>query len=149
MPEIPEALDEEIQRLAEEGGALMTSNPAQALTYFQAAWNLLPEPRSECEDAVWLLRDIGHMQFRLGQYAEGKQTLMMAIKEIPGALEEAKIRMRLGQCMLELGHQGADDWLATAYLLEGLAGFQHEDPKYVAHVKGLLAPPEGGWPEGW
>ena len=52
--------------------------------------------------------------------------------------------------LTELGNPtGANDWMAPAYLEEGIALFDGEDPKYLAHVKENLDPPEGGWPEGW
>ena len=38
---------------------------------------------------------------------------------------------------------------ARAYLQEGKAIFDGEDPKCLDFVKGKLRPPEGGWPEGW
>jgi hypothetical protein len=145
----PDELDDEIQRLAHEAGALAATDRRAALALQQRAYALLPEPRTAYYDAIWLLRDIGESQFRLGLYAEGKATLMTAIKEVAGALELADIRMHLGQCMYELGEPGADDWLATAFILEGLDVYRHEDPKYVVHVKRLLDPPPGGWPKGW
>src|SRR5262245_19430080 len=144
----PAELDEEIQRLGHEAGALALSDPAAALALQQRAYALLPEPRTAYFDALWLLRDIGTSLFRLGRYADGRATLLTAIREVAGALRMANLRMRLGQCLYELGEPGADDWLATAYLLGGAGVYWHEDPKYLAHVKRLLDPTPGGWPEG-
>jgi hypothetical protein len=146
--ETPEELDDEIQRLAHEAGALATSDRAGALALQLQAYALLPEPRTAYYDAIWLLRDIGQSQFRLGRYAEGKATLLKAVKEVAGARELADIRMHLGQCLFELGEPEADDWLVTAYLLEREDVYRNEDPKYLAHVKRLLASRPGGWPQG-
>jgi tetratricopeptide (TPR) repeat protein len=121
----------------------MLSEPTRALALFQQAYALLPEPRTSYYDSIWLLRDIGHMQFRLGRYAEGKATLMTAVQEVSGALRLAEVHMHLGQCLFELGEPGAEDWLASAYLLEGPEVFRHEDPKYLAHVRELLDRPAG------
>lgn len=137
----PEELEEEIQRLAHEGGALTLSDPARALALFQQAYALLPEPRTSYYDSIWLLRDIGGLQVRLGLYADGKATLTTAVNEVAGATRLAEVHLYLGVCLFELGEPGAEDWLVSAYLLEGLAVFRHEDPKYLAHVRGLLDRP--------
>jgi hypothetical protein len=137
----PEELEDEIQRLAHEGGALMSSDPAGALALFQQAYALLPEPRTSYYDSIWLLRDIGGLQVRLGRYADGKATLMTAVKEVSGAMQLPDIHLYLGQCLFELGEPGAEDWLVSAYLLEGPEVFRHEDPKYLALVRELLDRP--------
>ena len=68
----------------------------------------------------------------------------------PGAIGNPFIHMRLGQSQFELGNMDrAADELARAYLQEGLAIFEDEDPKYVAFIKSKLKPPPGGWPAGW
>lgn len=60
------------------------------------------------------------------------------------------LRLRLGQCMYELGEMTeAANWLAGAYLSEGTKLFAHDDPKYLDFIKSQLKPPPGGWPEGW
>lgn len=60
------------------------------------------------------------------------------------------LRLRLGQCMYELGESvEAANWLAGAYLLEGNELFSQDDPKYLEFIKSKLDPPPGGWPEGW
>jgi hypothetical protein len=147
--ETPEELDDEIQRLAHEAGALISSDRAGALTLQLQAYALLPEPRTAWYDAIWLLRDIGESQFRLGRYADGKATLLKAIQEVTGARESADIRMYLGLCLFELGEPEADNWLVAAYLLEGQEVYRHEDPKYLAHVQRLLDSRSGEWPLDW
>jgi hypothetical protein len=60
------------------------------------------------------------------------------------------LRLRLGQCLFESGdRQDAANWLAGAYLLEGKKLFADDDPQYLEFIKAQLAPPPGGWPEGW
>jgi hypothetical protein len=60
------------------------------------------------------------------------------------------LRLRLGQCMYETGDlKEAGNRLAPAYLLEGKALFEEDDPKYLEFVKSHLDEPPGGWPEGW
>jgi hypothetical protein len=60
------------------------------------------------------------------------------------------LRLRLGQALYELGdEQEAANWLVPAYLSEGPALFEDDDPKYLEFFCSKLAPPPGGWPEGW
>jgi tetratricopeptide (TPR) repeat protein len=134
----PEELDDEIQRLVHQAGVLASSDLVAALELQKRAYELLPEPRTAYYDSIWLLRDIGVAQFRLGRYAEGKATLTKAVTEVAGAAELADLCLCLGQCLFELGEPEADDWLVTAYQLGGQEVFRGEDPKYLAHVRRLL-----------
>ncbi len=75
---------------------------------------------------------------------------MNAMKFFDEARGNPFLRLRLGQCMYELGeHREAADWLTMAFLSEGKKLFEQDDPKYLAFTKAQLKPPPGGWPEGW
>src|SRR5262245_16403426 len=139
MADLPGAIGDEVERLADEAGDLEhRGDPAAVLARYEAAWALFPEPRYTWDEAFWLLREIGSFQFRLKRFADGRRTLMEALKHVPGALEDAQYRMRVGQCLFELGEKGAAaDWLATAFLLGGTAVYIHEDPKYINFIKQL------------
>ena len=74
---------------------------------------------------------------------------MMAMR-CDGATANPFLRLRLGQCLFELGElDEAANWLAGAFLEEGTKIFAEDDPKYLAFIKSKLLPPPGGWPEGW
>src|SRR5262249_38825728 len=104
MAELPEPIGAQGERPAHEAGEFDRRGEAnETLGRYEAAWALLPEPRHEWDEAFWLLRGIGRMQFRLGRYAEGHRTLMEALKHVAGALEDPEYRMRVGQCLFELG----------------------------------------------
>jgi hypothetical protein len=138
--EVPDEIDDEIQRLAHEAGALASTDRAGALALLQQAYALLPEPRTAYHDAIWLLPDVGREQFRLGRFAEAKATLLLATQEVDGAADLPDVRMFLGQCLFELGEQpAADDWLVSAYELGQAEAFRREDPKYLARVTQVLA----------
>ena len=151
MPELPDAVFTEIDRLSAEGNQLADNgNREKALERFQSAWNLLPEPRESWSAGLWLLASIGDMQFQLGQFADGRQTFMTAMKFFDEAAGNPFLRLRLGQCLYETGNQQeAANWLAGAYLLEGMKLFEGEDRKYIQFIKPQLDPPPGGWPKGW
>src|SRR5262249_44277801 len=115
-----------------------------------AARDLLPEPRTDWEAALWILAAIGDAHFLAGNWQGARDALMEAVKGCAGAAENPFVRLRLGQSLFELGElREAGDWMAPAYLMEGKRLFAAEDPKYLAYLKSQLQPPPGGWPEGW
>src|SRR5262249_45220912 len=151
MAELSDELYAEIQRLCSEGDDLAAEgNLEEALQRFQAAWQLLPEPQVDWSAALWLLGAIGDVQFQRSDFVAGRDALMTAMKFFDEAKANPFLRMRLGQCMYELGEQReAANWLAGAFITEGMKLFDNEDPKYSAFIKSQLDPPPGGWPEGW
>jgi hypothetical protein len=75
---------------------------------------------------------------------------MTAMTHGEGATSNPFLRLRLGQCLYELGEmKEAANWLAGAYLMEGQAIFAEDSPKYLEFVRSKLEPPPDGWPEGW
>jgi hypothetical protein len=83
-----------------------------------------------------------------------KSRIIPGVGAIPpsegGPIGNPFLRLRLGQCMYELGETDeAANWLAGAYLLEGKELFSQDDPKYLEFIKSRLEPPPNGWPEGW
>ncbi len=74
----------------------------------------------------------------------------MTAMQCAGATANPFLRLRLGQCLFELGELAkAANWLAGAYLEEGPKLFAEDDPKYLAFIKSKLSAPAEGWPEGW
>jgi tetratricopeptide (TPR) repeat protein len=151
LAELSDSIAWEVARLSNEGDALADEGDCRgALGRFQSAWELLPEPRIECDAAWSVLSAIGDMQFQLGEYFEARDTLMALMKAFDGATGNPFLRLRLGQALFELGEEKeAASWLAGAYLLEGISIFEDDDPKYLAFIKPQLDPPPGGWPEEW
>jgi tetratricopeptide (TPR) repeat protein len=150
MAELPQELHERIQRLCAEGDGLLDQGRFDdALARYDSAWQLLPEPRTDWSAGEWIMAAIGDVQFQRGHFAASRQALMTALK-CGGSPDNPFLRLRLGQCLFELGdRQEAANWLAGAYLLEGKGLFAQDDPKYLEFVKAQLQPPPGGWPEGW
>jgi tetratricopeptide (TPR) repeat protein len=139
MLELSDDIYQEIQRLCQEGNNFESSNLEQALSCFQKAWEFLPEPKTNWSAALWILVAIGDIQFQRGEFAAGRQALMTAMKYFNEALGNPFIRLRLGQCMYELGEmQEAANWLTGAFIREGVEIFGDDNPKYVEFVKARL-----------
>jgi tetratricopeptide (TPR) repeat protein len=150
MAELPADLKAEVERFCAEGDELLDHDRYDdALVRFSAAWNLLPEPREDCADASWIQSGIGDAHFFRGDFGAARQAFM-AVLRCGGEPDNPYLRLRLGQCLFELGeHREAANWLTGAYLLEGKEIFAAADPKYLEFIKAQLQPPPGGWPDGW
>jgi tetratricopeptide (TPR) repeat protein len=121
-----------------------------ALEKYQQAINLLPDPIYEFDAALWLLAAIGDVSYLKGDMPAARSAFMDAVKWFDDARGNPFIRLRLGQCLYDLGEfAAAEDWLAGAFLLEGPSLFEAEHPKYLQFARANLRPPPGGWPAGW
>jgi hypothetical protein len=151
MAELPDEIGGEVQRLCAEGEDFADEGEfGQALSRYQAAWDLLPEPREDWGEALWILTAIGDAHFLNGNWQGCRDALQRAVKGCDGAVENPFVRLRLGQALFEQGDlREAGNWMAPAYLTEGKKLFAGEDPKYLAFLKTQLHPPPGGWPKGW
>lgn len=145
---LPDDKHEIIQQLCEIGDDHAANGDyAKALEQYWAAWDVLPEPKTDWEAATWILAAIGDANFMGRDFAAGRDNLSMAMR-CPDAIGNPFLHLRLGQCQFELGNlERAVDELARAYLLEGTKIFDNDDPKYLAFVKSKLDPPPGGWPD--
>jgi tetratricopeptide (TPR) repeat protein len=145
-------LEDRIQRLLDEGDErLNEDHPEESIALYESAWELLPEPRTAQPYALHVLAAIGDARFQRGDFAAGRDAFMMAMRCAYGEpLGNPYLRLRLGQCMYELGElREAANWLAGAYLSEGTRIFAEADSKYLEFIKSQLKPPPGGWPGGW
>ncbi|HXD88948.1 MAG TPA: hypothetical protein VN641_20830 [Urbifossiella sp.] len=143
--ELPGAAQERIRKLSAEGDALAKRGDFQAaLQQYWAAWDLLPDPKTDWEAATWLLGAIGDANFLGRDYAAGRDNLSMAMR-CPDAIGNPFLHLRLGQCQFELGNlDRAADELARAYMGAGSDIFDGAD-RYFAFLKTRLRPPPGGW----
>jgi hypothetical protein len=115
------------------------------LKKYGAAWDLLPEPKTQWEAATWILGTIGDVSFQSGDFGAGRDKLSLAM-QCPDAIGNPFLHLRPGQCQFELGSlDRAADELARAYMAEGTEIFGDEDPKYLDFLKTRLKPPPGGW----
>ena len=133
MPELPEHIHVEIERLCAAGDERAQARHfPDALASYWAAWDLLPEPKLEWEAATWILAAVGDANFLSGDYVAGRDNLSNAM-QCPGAVGNPFLHLRLGQCQLELGAlDRAADELMRAYMGAGAEIFTDQDPKYLA-----------------
>jgi tetratricopeptide (TPR) repeat protein len=132
MPELSDQVQAEIRRLCALGDVdADRARYPDALGAYWAAWDLLPEPKLECEAATWILAAVGDVNFLGGDYIAGRDNLS-TVMHCPGALGIPFLHMRLGQCQYELGDQAqAIRELKRAYLGGGADLFDDEDAKYT------------------
>jgi tetratricopeptide (TPR) repeat protein len=148
--ELPDEVHEKITQLSAEGDDLLEHRQyLEAAAKYSEAFALVPEPKTDWGASTWLLTAIGDAFFQAGRYEDARTALTDAM-HCPDAIGNPFIHLRLGQAQHELGNEErAADELARAYLQQGVAIFEGDDPKYLAFIKPRLAPPPGGWPAGW
>jgi len=131
MNELPDSIHGEIKRFCATGDECAERQAySEALANYWAAWDLLPEPKTEWEAATWVLVAIGDANFLGADYVAGRDNLSNAMR-CPGAIGNPFIHFRLGQCQFELGNQDrAADELMRAYMGAGREIFDQHDPKY-------------------
>lgn len=130
MSELPDDTHKQIEKLSADGDALAEAGRyPDALKKYWAAWDLLPEPKTDWDAATWLLAAIGDANFLVGDYHAGRDNLSNAM-HCPGAIGNPFFHLRLGQCQLELGNEdGAADELTRAYMAEGPPNIRRSGPK--------------------
>ena len=146
MAKLSSTVHKQIQSLCEAGDDFADEGdyPA-ALEKYWAAWDLLPEPKTDHEAGTWILSAIGDANYLGGDFTAGRDNLSMAM-HCPNAIGNPFIHLRLGQCEFELGNlDRAADELARAYMGTGAKIFDEEEDKYFAFLKTRLKPPPGGW----
>lgn len=144
------SVPDEVERLLAEGEeSVSVERYAEALTRFQGAWDLLPEPKEEHELTIQILAAIADCWFFLGSWDKCREAVQHAFR-CGAELDNPFFRLRLGQSLYELGDKReAANWLVPVYLSEGRKPFISEDPKYLEFFRTELQPPHGGWPKGW
>ena len=145
MAELSDETHAQIQQLCAEGDQLAKAKRyADALKPHWAAWDLLPEPKTDWEAATWILVAIGDANFLSSDFVAGRDNLSQAM-HCPDAIGNPFIHLRLGQCQFELqALDRAADELMRAYMGAGPDIFKDEDPKYLqflqSKAKGVKAP---------
>ncbi len=139
--ELDEATYEEVERLSEEGNdALERGDHAAAIAAFNAAYELLPEPRPIWEAAMWLQASLGDVYFEQGEHEKARDALLDAHGSGSGA-GNPFVALRLGEVYLELGEpEQAKRYLLKAHMIEGDEIFAEEDPKYFALIRDEVRP---------
>lgn len=146
MAELADRLHAQIKALcAEDDEFAQADRPHDAIARYEAAWELLPEPRTDWSTATWILAAIGDTYYLDGEFERGREVLLIAMR-CPEAIGNPFLHLRLGQCQFELGDlPRAGDELTRAYMGGGEELFQTEDPPYYDFLQTILDEPPGGW----
>lgn len=119
-----------IEKLSEEGSALLDDNWEAALAMWNDALALVPEPRTSYEEAAWLYTSIGDAYHSGEQWSKAVASLQEALK-CPEGTASGYLWLRLGESQYELGQlDDAANSLLSAYMLEGDELYADEDPQY-------------------
>ncbi len=132
LMKLPEALMSQIEACCREGDRLAEEGMHdQAISQFQGALRLIPEPKSDWEASTWILAALGDSSY-LKQDYYGAATCLREAMYCPNAIGNPFIHLRLGQVEFELGNlEAAADELARAFMGGGKDIFRGEDPKYL------------------
>ena len=127
---------QEVTRLCEKGDDLSSQNRYEdAVTEYNKAWKLLPEPKNDWDAATWILAAIADACFFLGKKKSARQALKY-VMTCPGAIGNPFLHLRLGQILFDDGEEAAAaDELMRAYMGAGSDIFANDDPKYFAFLK--------------
>ena len=144
MLELPAETHRRIADLSGQGEALTEQGAyGDAISKYNEAWELVPEPKNDWEASTWLLAAIGDACFLSGYYTSAVEALEYALHCPDGA--NPFINLRLGQCAFEKGaEEHAAEYLLRAYMLEGKDIFSQEDAKYFEFLKTKVQPPANG-----
>lgn len=135
----------QIVELSALGDALAeVGNWEDAISKYNGAWEIIPEPKSDWEASTWVLAAIADACFFAGYFQSGLDALRYAMV-CPGGSGNPFLHLRLGQCALEKNHADeATEHLARAYMLEGRKILETDDSKYFEFLKSRISPPASG-----
>lgn len=138
VAELSDEVYEKIEEYSERGNAHCDEEEwGKAVTCFNKALELVPEPKEEWEAATWIYAALGDAFYLWEKYEEALDNLKRA-RMCPDGLANPFILLRIGEAYYELGElEQAKKILLEAYMMEGIEIFEDEDEKYFALIKEL------------
>ena len=139
MPKLPEDLRIMIDKLCQKGDQFAQIDQLDdALDQYEAAWELLPEPKNQWPAATWILMAAGDVYFERRDFVAASETLREALG-FPDGETNPFIWLRLGQSLFEINDLNhAADALETAFRKSGEELFADEEPKFLEFLKTQL-----------
>lgn len=117
--QLDEAVYEELQDLADQGNlALDQGRLDEAISLWQQALALLPQPLTQWQAAFWLYASIGEAYYQQASYEKAIQVLVEA-QSNPEAKGNPYPFYMLGKCYWRLNNERAVEYLLNAYELDG------------------------------
>ena len=136
MTKLPNDVRQIIDRLCQKGDQFaQIDQHDDALDQYEAAWELLPNPKNQWPAATWILMAVGDVYFEKRDFVSAIRTLRESL-ECPDGNANSFILLRLGQCLFETGDlNAAANTLEFVFRENGEELFIDEDPKYLNFVK--------------
>lgn len=122
-----------------DGDALAdTGDYAGALSVYNQAWALIPEPQNHWNASTWVLAAIGDVCF-LGGFPQSARQALDYVMSCPDAIGNPFLHLRRGQVCFDAGElDEAADELTRAYALAGPEIFETEDAKYLTFLRSRI-----------
>lgn len=136
MTKLPNDLRQMIDSLCQKGDQFAQIDQLDdALDQYEAAWDLLPAPKTQWPAATWILMAVGDVYFEMRNFVAAVDALRQS-QECPDGDSNPFIHLRLGQSLFEAGdlHAAAGP-LETAFRQQGEELFADEDPKYLSFLR--------------
>jgi tetratricopeptide (TPR) repeat protein len=106
-----------------------------ALKQYNFALELVPLPKNDWEASTWLYTAIGDVYFAQNLFDKASNAFYEALN-CPGGIGNPFIYLRLGQSLFELNNiEKSEEYLMSAYMLEGKKIFKGEKKKYLKHLQ--------------
>ncbi len=139
MPKLPDDLRQMIDKFCQKGDQFaQIDQHDDALDQYEAAWELLPDPKNQWPAATWILMAVGDVYFEMQNFVAASETLQESLG-YPDGEANAYILLRLGQSLFEIGNlNAAANFLEIAFQKNGEELFADEEPKYLEFVKTQL-----------
>lgn len=134
--ELPSQVHEAIKQLCASGDALAASGRhEEAISEYNRAWEMVPEPKVMWNASTWILAAIGDAAFLGGYETSAREALEYAM-HCPDALGNPFLHLRLGQILFDAGETDrAADELMRAYMGAGPEIFATENGRYLAFLR--------------
>ncbi len=130
------ATHEAIKALCAKGDELAEAGTYQkAISEYNKAWSMVPEPKNDWETSTWILAAIADACFLSGYLKSARTALEYAMTR-PGSVGNPFLHLRYGQVLFEVGEldQAADE-LMRAYMGSGEEIFAKDDKRYFEFLK--------------
>jgi tetratricopeptide (TPR) repeat protein len=134
--ELPASVHDKLKGLCAEGDSLAAAGRFDdAVSQYNAAWALVPDPKNHWNASTWILAAIADACF-LGGYETSALEALQYAMTCPGAVGNPFLHLRLGQVLLDKDQPDeAANELARAYMGAGEQIFEDQDERYLAFLK--------------
>jgi tetratricopeptide (TPR) repeat protein len=134
--ELDPGVHEAISVFCAEGDQLAEAGLHEsAISEYNKAFDLVPEPKNNWNASTWILAAIADSCFLAGYNTSAKKALEYAML-CPGAVGNPFLHLRYGQVLIDAEeYDQATDKLMRAYMGGGIEIFASEDSRFLDFLK--------------